>query len=47
MGRFETAWLSSEANLAVMADLSGDWIDRVHEAKPTTTIVLDKDSSVQ
>jgi hypothetical protein len=46
MGRFETAWLSSEANLAALADLSGAWIDRVHERKPQTTIVLDMDSSV-
>lgn len=46
MGRFETAWLSSEANLAALVDLSGAWIDRVHECKPKTTIVLDMDSSV-
>src|SRR3954453_5457154 len=29
MGRFETDWLASEANLAALADLSGAWIDRV------------------
>ena len=46
MGRFETAWLTSEANLAALADLSGAWIDRVHACKPQTTIVLDMDSSV-
>src|SRR3974377_1076372 len=46
MGRFETAWLSSEANLAALADLSGAWIDRVHECKPPPTLVLDMDSSV-
>jgi hypothetical protein len=46
MGRFETAWLSSEANLAALTDLSGAWIDRVHECKPQTAIVLDMDSSV-
>jgi hypothetical protein len=34
MGRFETAWLASEANLETLADLSGAWIDRVHERKP-------------
>src|SRR6516164_6977374 len=38
MGRFETAWLSSEANLAALADFSGVWIDRVHEAKPIARI---------
>ena len=32
MGRFETGWLTSEANLAALADLSGAWIDRVHVA---------------
>jgi hypothetical protein len=41
MGRFETARLSSEANLASLADLSGARIDRVPECKPQTTIVLD------
>ena len=46
MGRFETAWLTSDANLAALTDLSGAWIDRVHARKPTTTIVLDMDSSV-
>jgi hypothetical protein len=45
MGRFETAWLSSEANLAASADLSGVWIGRVHEGKPTARIVLDMDGS--
>src|ERR671939_1452587 len=30
MGRFETEWLASDANLAALADLSGAWIDRVH-----------------
>jgi hypothetical protein len=46
MGRFETEWLSSEANLAALAGLSGAWIDRVHARRPQTTIVLDLDSSV-
>src|ERR687885_410459 len=46
MGRFETEWLTGEANLAALADLSGAWIDRVHARKPQTAIVLDMDSSV-
>ena len=46
MGRFETGWLTSECNLAALADLSGAWIDRVHARRPQTTIVLDMDSSV-
>lgn len=45
MGRFETAWLTSETNLAALTELSGAWIDRVHARKPVTTIVLDIDSS--
>ena len=46
MGRFETEWLATEANLAALADLPGSWIDRVHARRPQTTIVLDMDSSV-
>ena len=46
MGRFETEWLTSEANLAALTDLSGAWIDRVHACKLQTTIVLDMDNSV-
>ena len=32
MGRFETEWLASDENLVVLADLSGQWIDRVARA---------------
>src|SRR5919202_6958066 len=46
MGRFETEWLTGEANLAALADLSGAWIDRVQARRPQTAIVLDMDSSV-
>jgi len=46
MGRFETAWLISEANLATLTELSAAWIDLVHARRPLTTIVLDMDSSV-
>jgi hypothetical protein len=46
MGRFETGWLISKANLAALADLSGAWIDRVHACNPGSVIVLDMDSSV-
>jgi hypothetical protein len=45
MGRFETDWLASEANLASLADLSGAWIDRVHRRRPPDGIILDIDSS--
>ncbi len=43
MGRFETRWLTRPENLAALADLSGQWIDKVHQRKPPKTIVLDMD----
>src|SRR5689334_7822113 len=43
MGRFETEWLTTEANLAALSDLSGAWLDRVHERRPPRIIVLDMD----
>ncbi len=46
MGRFETEVLASEENLAAPGDLSGQWIDRVHDRCPPKKIVLDLDSSV-
>ena len=45
MGRFETKWLSRPENLAALADLPGQWIDKVHRRRPPKTIVLDMDSS--
>jgi hypothetical protein len=45
MGRFETEWLATEANLAARADLSGTWIGRVHRRRPPDGIILDMDSS--
>jgi hypothetical protein len=45
MGRFETEWLATEENLAALSDLSGVWIDRVHDRKPPKTIILDMDCS--
>ena len=44
IGRFETAWLASEENLAALTDLSGAWVDRARSG--SKTIVLDIDSSV-
>ena len=46
MGRFETEFLATDQHLATLADLSGRWIDRLHERRPSKTIVLDIDSSV-
>src|ERR1700730_9807795 len=45
MGRFETKWLSRPENLAALADLPGQWIDKVHSRRPPKMIVLDMDSS--
>ena len=45
MGRFETEWLATDDNLAALTELSGVWIDRVHERKPPKMIILDMDSS--
>jgi hypothetical protein len=45
MGRFETKWLSRPENLVALADLPGQWVDKVHQRRPPKTIVLDMDSS--
>ncbi len=45
MGRFETEWLATQENLAALTNLSGIWIDRVHDRKPPKIIMLDLDSS--
>jgi Transposase DDE domain group 1 len=45
MGRFETKWLCRSENLAALADLPGQWIDKVHERRAPKMIVLDMDSS--
>ena len=45
MGRFETKWLSRPENLTALADLPGQWIDKVRRRRSPKTIVLDMDSS--
>jgi hypothetical protein len=45
MGRFETRWLNRPENLAALADLPGQWIDKVHHRRPPRIVVLDMDSS--
>jgi hypothetical protein len=45
MGCFEAEWLTRPANLGALADLPGQWIDKVHQRRPPKTIVLDMDSS--
>src|ERR1700704_5513514 len=34
IGRFETQWLAADKNLLALADLSEQWIDRVHARRP-------------
>jgi hypothetical protein len=46
MGRFETEFLATDDNIVALADLSGAWIDRVHDRRPPKMMVLDMDSSV-
>jgi len=46
MGRFETELLASDENFAALSELSGVWIDRVHDRRPPKMIILDMDSSV-
>jgi hypothetical protein len=45
MGRFETEWLVNDTNFETLVDLSGAWIDQIHDRKPPRDIVLDMDSS--
>jgi hypothetical protein len=46
MGRFETEHLASDENFAALTELSGIWIERVHDRHPPKMIILDMDSSV-
>ncbi len=46
MGRFETELLANDENFAALTELSGVWIDRVHDRRPPKMIILDMDSSV-
>src|SRR3954470_89286 len=45
LGRFETKWLCRPENLVALADLPGQWIDKVRRRRALNTIVLDMDSS--
>jgi len=40
MGRFETEWLVPQENLATLNDLSGVWVDRVHDRKKPNLLSL-------
>ncbi len=46
MSRFETEILSSKKNLTALMNLSGTWIDSVHDCAPLDKLILDLDSSV-
>jgi hypothetical protein len=46
VGRFETETLSTKSNLSALMDLSGHWIDQVHQRQPLKQLILDLDSSV-
>jgi hypothetical protein len=46
MSRFETEVLTEPWNLEALMDLPGMWVDRVHDRKGVTDIILDMDSSV-
>ncbi|WP_395661904.1 IS1380 family transposase [Aestuariivirga sp.] len=46
MGRFETETLALSENRAALADLNGQWIDRLHDRNGLKYIVLEMDSSV-
>ncbi len=46
MGRFETDILAQPKNMELLMNLSGQWVDRVHQRKSFKQIILDMDSSV-
>ncbi len=46
MSRFETDVLTRATHLAVLMDLSGRWIDAVHQRNSIHEIILDLDSSI-
>ena len=45
MRRFETNWLCRPENLAALADLPGQWTDKVRRRREPKTVILDMDSS--
>ena len=46
MGRFETKWLSRPENLVALADLPGQWIDKVQQRRPTTRCSCSTSSAI-
>ena len=45
MARFETEVLTQPQNLSALRAFSGQWVDRVRQAKPIKKLILDLDSS--
>ncbi len=45
MSRFETEFAASPRNVVALTELSGRWIDRIHERRSIGEIILDVDSS--
>ena len=42
VGRLETDILSTKNNVRKLMDLSGKWIDKVHQRKPLKELILDR-----
>ncbi len=47
MGRFETEFLATDENLAPLVDLSGRWIDHVHDRRPFAGMTSSKDEKLR
>ena len=45
-GRFETELLARDVNVEALTNMSGAWINRVHDRRPPKMIILDMDSSI-
>ena len=45
IGRFETEIQPQPKNLELLTNLSGQWVDKVHQRKHIKEIILDMDSS--
>ena len=46
MGRFEAELLATDENFAALTELSGAWVDKVHDRRPPKMIIPNMDSSV-
>ena len=41
VGQFETEMLGSKSNLTTLINISGPWIDKVHQRQPPKKLILD------